>query len=984
MNFHRIVLKKTIVGLICASCLATGAAADDLWQNEISFDRGLRKGRPQASGKAYLWIPPGCNSIRGVILCQMTRLEERLTKDPIIRETAAEECLAVVFLKPGFDALFNYVEKAAGEKLESILSELAGVSKHPELNHAPLLTMGHSTAGIFARNIAYWKPERVIGIVHIKSGNLHQHIYGKNRSLAGVPFMAVNGELEEYGPEGGIRPEYGHETQWIMMGQQLQERRRENSNNLMSLVVHPGGNHVSWDRRLSELTALFIRKAARARIPDESGSNPVRCKTVSLESGWLTDADIKHPVRKPAAFADYMGDRGKAYWHLDEELARAVYEYHRRGFASVSPGKQTVIEIERMKCERASIEPFEGAGGSKVVVFDYPDSQASVTVKLDKGSHALRLIVWTRDDQHDATYVQFGNSPELRIHPSRKRALVHCDETVFLDLDQSGEVPIRMRTGEPGVKLDRIVVTSRSLSHGASRKVVPGDSTSTREGVSLEKQSVTPLNMGMGVDGGTEYHDIRYLPETRYGSDNGPRGNIEMTLDVFVPPGEGPCPTVIYVHGGGYGGGTKKVGGTNKQLVHRLLEEGFVVVSLNYMLHPKGIFPQIWWDFHDAVRFLRTHAETYRIDPLRIGSYGLSAGGWLISSAMAGNGDLLRKNNSNAISIEELKKAHWRIRVRNPDEPDNWLRPMKSPAPAWPGVHGGVAAIAQDFDHFLKHAQSYNPYVQKWVGLEYRPKFWESVVANGAEENFEMARLVSDRYKGQKTHVPPFYPQNKREADRALAQTNEGTAPLGELVTDFFRRRLVEECRLPTPEIYPTPRVFAETAEVSMVAPPGTIIYYTIDGSNPTADSTSFQKPFRIDRDTVVKALAVRDGFVSSGVNIAHFVQGPPAPTITGPEQLPPARTGEPYEVVFKADSEDARWLIQGELVPHIPWKKRNMHFPNNMSFDSLTGTWSGTPFKPGRFWVQIWVNSGDGTLASHRDYVWEVTGEKSPASPGR
>lgn len=482
------------------------------------------------------------------------------------------------------------------------------------------------------------------------------------------------------------------------------------------------------------------------------------------------------------------------------------------------------------------------------------------------------------------------------------------------------------------------------------------------------------------VEGVTEHFDVRYLPEWRYTGAAGPRGDAEMTLDVFVPDGEGPFPTVIYVHGGGYGGGTNRFGRDNAQLARRLLEEKFVVVSLNYILKEKGIFPQVWWDFRDAVRFLRINAETYKIDPLRIGAYGLSAGGWLVSSATVGNGDLLRVSNGGAVTARELADADWRLRVKTPDQTDNWLRPMRSPSPGWPGVHGGVCALSFDFDQHTRYAKPYGPVYQKWVGEGFTPKFWEDVVANGAEANIEVVSLTDERYRGKAVHVPPFYPRNERETARARG-ANGRTGPLGELVIDFFRRHLVDDMRLPVPEIFPVPRVLEESTEVSMVPPPAATIHYTIDGSTPTTASPVYVKPFTITGDTVVKAMSTREGMRASGVNAAHFVEGPAAPRIVGPESLPPGRTGEPYEVRFESNVDEARWMLQGELVPHVPFRGKHVAYPNNMRLDGKTGTWSGKPWKPGTYWVQVWVSRGDGTLSSYRNYRWTVTGDELPGA---
>jgi hypothetical protein len=95
-----------------------------------------------------------------------------------------------------------------------------------------------SASVLWARLVAYAKPDRVFGIVHAAGGNLHHH-YPKGRTLSGVPFIAMNVQFESCGPEGGIRPHPGLETQWYLMGDTMLERRRQDSNHLMSLVVVP-------------------------------------------------------------------------------------------------------------------------------------------------------------------------------------------------------------------------------------------------------------------------------------------------------------------------------------------------------------------------------------------------------------------------------------------------------------------------------------------------------------------------------------------------------------------------------------------------------------------------------------------------------------------------------------------------------------------------------------------------------------------------
>ncbi len=108
----------------------------------------------------------------------------------------------------------------------------------------------------------------------------------------------------------------------------------------------------------------------------------------------------------------------------------------------------------------------------------------------------------------------------------------------------------------------------------------------------------------------------------------------KLTCDVYIPDLPGPLPTVLAVHGGGWRAGSK---------IHwirharKLAKHGFVVVAINYRHAPSDKFPAQIHDVKQAVRFMRKHADRYKIDSERIAAYGYSAGGHLV--AMLGTTD---------------------------------------------------------------------------------------------------------------------------------------------------------------------------------------------------------------------------------------------------------------------------------------------------------------------------------------------------------
>ncbi|MGE0606357.1 MAG: alpha/beta hydrolase fold domain-containing protein [Pirellulales bacterium] len=106
------------------------------------------------------------------------------------------------------------------------------------------------------------------------------------------------------------------------------------------------------------------------------------------------------------------------------------------------------------------------------------------------------------------------------------------------------------------------------------------------------------------------------------------QGDEELEADVFLPLGEGPHPGVLLVHGGAWSRGHK----SEMKFVGKLLaDQGYTAVSINYRLAPKHPFPAQLEDCQTAVRWMRSNARQYKIDPRRVGGYGYSAGGNLVA-----------------------------------------------------------------------------------------------------------------------------------------------------------------------------------------------------------------------------------------------------------------------------------------------------------------------------------------------------------------
>jgi acetyl esterase/lipase len=89
-----------------------------------------------------------------------------------------------------------------------------------------------------------------------------------------------------------------------------------------------------------------------------------------------------------------------------------------------------------------------------------------------------------------------------------------------------------------------------------------------------------------------------------------------------------PTPCIVFIHGGGWAGGNRKV---HYAHMRQAAEDGFVAATISYRLvkEDKNRWPAQIEDCKCAIRWLRANAERFSIDPARIGAIGYSAGAHL-------------------------------------------------------------------------------------------------------------------------------------------------------------------------------------------------------------------------------------------------------------------------------------------------------------------------------------------------------------------
>jgi len=273
------------------------------------------------SPRAFLWIPPNCERVRGVIFGHHNMEEIGVFESPVFRKTLAELGFAEVWVAPTFDRNFRF-DQGAGEKFDAMMAALAAESGYTELTNAPLIPCGHSAAASMPWYIAAWKPERVIAGISFSGqwpyvpdpGNAPEF---PDHRIDSVPGMVTIGEYE-----------------WAdeRMPQGLQIKNAHPLMPLSALGCPADGHFIALDDKI-KLLALYVKKAAQYRLPNGYSDGAVKLNPIDVtKTGWLAEryATDKNPSTPAAPVGEFKGNPTNAFWYFDGELAKAVEAFQQK------------------------------------------------------------------------------------------------------------------------------------------------------------------------------------------------------------------------------------------------------------------------------------------------------------------------------------------------------------------------------------------------------------------------------------------------------------------------------------------------------------------------------------------------------------------------------------------------------------------------------------------------------------------------------
>ena len=145
----------------------------------------------------------------------------------------------------------------------------------------------------------------------------------------------------------------------------------------------------------------------------------------------------------------------------------------------------------------------------------------------------------------------------------------------------------------------------------------------TKEGLPEIRAAMSQQFLQLEALSGSVCVTNRYIP--------GPDGAPDVRVRIYEPAKKTQeCPGLLFIHGGGYILGNPEMSDDNCQQL--VLEIGCVIVSVDYRLAPEHPFPEPLEDCYAALKWFSENTKELGVDPARIATIGMSAGGGLTAA----------------------------------------------------------------------------------------------------------------------------------------------------------------------------------------------------------------------------------------------------------------------------------------------------------------------------------------------------------------
>ncbi|MFP5042523.1 T9SS type A sorting domain-containing protein [Parasediminibacterium sp. JCM 36343] len=316
-----------VLGMLATSSLsAQVTAVGQVWQYSLQIKGCTGSGQP----RAYMWIPPNCSKLRGMVLPQNNMEEFSVVENQQFRDSMASINFGIIWISPAFEFLYN-VQEGARETFLQMMADLASLSGYGELKNVPCVPMGHSASANFPFAFTAGTPERTLcgvsmsGIFPYDYSNLFATNYQCGTTSDYIPQLISNGEYEGAGD---------------MTSTSTTVFNRRSAHPLTPITHLPcsGEFHFATSQRKTNFIAYYIKKIAAARlVANATDTSLATLKPIDpTVTGWLVDRWRKNmrPRYPRAPVASYTGKKAlvgtkgeENFWCLDEEMATKIEDF---------------------------------------------------------------------------------------------------------------------------------------------------------------------------------------------------------------------------------------------------------------------------------------------------------------------------------------------------------------------------------------------------------------------------------------------------------------------------------------------------------------------------------------------------------------------------------------------------------------------------------------------------------------------------------
>lgn len=285
------------------------------WETDIDSVPGEDENNQR---RAFLWIPAGCEQLKGLIVSGHNAIEEGILEDPLFRRAMAQLGFGELWVTPDMDpsGVFN-IATGAQQSFNEATEELADLSGYEELRYVPVVYLSHSSQASQPWNFGAWNPERTLAMISFHGDSPRSTYLCCNRfnpdwgnlTIDGIPGLICIGETEWN--------EFRIEDSFKFM--------KQYPGSVISLLCNTGRGHGDFSQDDLKYLTRFIKKAVEYRMPAQwEGKSVMPLKKLKREDGWLADRWHKNtlPTAGTDAYYGYRGNRDSAYWYFDEEMAR--------------------------------------------------------------------------------------------------------------------------------------------------------------------------------------------------------------------------------------------------------------------------------------------------------------------------------------------------------------------------------------------------------------------------------------------------------------------------------------------------------------------------------------------------------------------------------------------------------------------------------------------------------------------------------------